>query len=133
MLSGMRSKKKLRVYTASEAKGLIKSKDGTTTLTQPEQIQTRWCEHYKDLLNRHPVVDESVLDLTGQRETLLSLDDVPSREEIHVDISVKRLNNHKAPGMDGITAEILKCGSEKTIGLLHVVILDVLETEAPQD
>ena len=43
------------------------------------------------------------------------------------------MNNNKAPGMDGITAEILKYGGEKIIDLLHVVILDVWETEAPQD
>ena len=43
------------------------------------------------------------------------------------------MNNNKAPGMDGITAEILKNGGEKMIDLLEQVIQSVLESEVPQD
>ena len=37
----------------------LKSKDGAT-LRRSEDIKKRWWEHYSELLNRHPVVDESV-------------------------------------------------------------------------
>ena len=30
----------------------FKSKDGHTTLTQPKDIQARWCEYYTELLNQ---------------------------------------------------------------------------------
>ena len=40
---------------------------------------------------------------------------------------------NKAPGMDGITEEILKCGGDKMINLLEPVIHDVWESETPQD
>ena len=83
------------------------------------------------LLNRHPVVDESVLDLTKQYDPLMVLHEVPSRGEIKA--SVSQMNNNKAPGIDGITAEILKNGGEKMIDLLEQVIQSVWESEVPKD
>ena len=46
----------------------------------------------------------------------MALDEVPSRGKIKA--SVSEMNNNKAPGMGGITAEILKNGGEKMIDLL---------------
>ena len=39
----------------------MKSKDGAI-LRRQEDIKKRWCEHYSELLNRHPVVNESGMD-----------------------------------------------------------------------
>ena len=61
----------------------------------------------------------------------MALDEVPSRCEIKV--SVSQINNNKVPGMDGITAEILKNWGEKMIDLLEQVIQSVWESEVPQD
>ena len=108
----------------------LKSKDGAT-LRRPEDIKKRWFEHYREILNGHPVVDESVLDLIKQHDPIMVLDEVPSRSEIKA--SVSQMNNNKAPGMDGITAEILKNGGEKMIILLKQVIQSVKESEVPQD
>ena len=47
--------------------------------------------------------------------------------------SVSQMNNNKAPGMDGITAEILKNGGENMIDLLEQVIQSVWESEVPQN
>ena len=109
---------------------LLKSKDGAT-LRRSEDIKKCWCEHYSELLNRHPVVDESVLDLIKQHDPIMALDEVPSRGEIKV--SVNQMNNNKAPGMGGITAEIPKNGGEKMIDLLEQVIQSVWVSEVPQD
>ena len=108
----------------------LESKDGAT-LRRPEDIKKLWYEHYCELLNRHPVVDESVLDLIKQHDPIMALDEVPSRGEIKT--SVSQMNNNKAPGMDGVAAEILKNGSEKMIDLLEQVIQSVHESEVPQD
>ena len=108
----------------------LKSKDGAT-LRQPEDIKKRWCEHYSELFNRHPVVDESVLDIIKQHDPIMALDEVPSRGEIKA--SVSQMNNNKTPGMDGIKTEILKNGGEKMIDLLEQVIQSVQESEVPQD
>ena len=74
-------------------------------------------------INHDPVVDESVLDLIKQHYPIMDLDEVPSRGEIKA--SVSQMNNNKASGMDGITAEILKNGGEKMIDLLEQVIQSV--------
>ena len=58
----------------------LKSKDGGT-FRRSEDIKKRWCEHYSELLSRHPVVDESVLDLIKQHDPIMPLDEVPSRGE----------------------------------------------------
>ena len=84
-------------------------------MRRPEDIKKWWCEHYSELLNRHPVVDESILDLIKQHDPIMAVDEVPSRGEIKA--SVSQMNNNKAPGIDGITAEILKNGGEKMIDL----------------
>ena len=80
---------------------------------------------------RHPIVDESVQDIIEQRKPIVSLDEVPSWDETN--ISVKQMNKNKAPGMDGITAEILKCGGDKMIDLLEQIIHDVWGSETPLD
>ena len=109
----------------------LKSKDGNSTLTQPEDIQARWCEYYTEFFNRYPIVEESVLDLFEQREPIVSLHEVPSWNEIN--ISVKQINTNKVSGMDGIPAEILKFGGDKMIDILELIIRDVKEIEARQD
>ena len=43
------------------------------------------------------------------------------------------MNDGKAPGIDGISAEILKCGGKRMFEMTCVVIHDIWETEAPQD
>ena len=101
------------------------------TIRRPEDIKKRWCEHYSELLNHHPVDDESVLDFIKQHDPIMVLDEVPSRGEIKA--SVSQMNDNKALGMDGITAEILKNGGKKMIDLQEQVIQSVWESEVPQD
>ena len=84
------------------------SKRQKLEIVLPNNQRALWCEHYSEHLNRHPVVDESVLDLIKQHKLIMALDEVPSRGEIKA--SVSQMNNNKAPGMDGMTAEILKNG-----------------------
>ena len=96
-----------------------KSKDGAT-LRRPEDIKKQWCEHYSELLNHHPAVEKSVLDLIKQHDPIMVLDEVPSGGKIKA--SVSQMNYNKVPGMDGITAEILKNGGEKMVDHLEQVI-----------
>ena len=99
-------------------------------MTQSERNQARWYEHYTEFLTHHIMVDEYVLYRIEKRVLIVFLDEVPSWEEIN--ITLKQMNTNKAPRMDGITDEILKCGGD-IIDLLEQVILNVWEIETPQE
>ena len=51
----------------------LKSKDGAT-LRRLVDIKKRLYEHYSELLNLHPVIDESVLDLIKQHDSIMALE-----------------------------------------------------------
>ena len=118
------------IWVTSQFWLLSNQKIVISPLTQPEHIKVCWCEYYTELLNHHPIVGGSVLHLIEQQEPIVSLEEVPSWDEIN--ISVKQMNNNKALGMNSITAEILKWGGDEMINHLVPVIYNVLESEAPQ-
>ena len=100
-------------------------------LRRPEDIKERWCEHYSELLNRHPVVDESVLDLIKQHDPIMALDEVPSRGEIKASVSQMN-NNNKAPGIWHNSRDSKEWRWEKDWSP-EQVIQSVWESEVPQD
>jgi hypothetical protein len=58
--------------------------------------------------------------------------DVPMFEEIK--ISLKALRNNKAPGADNMPAELLKCGRDEVVRLIHKLIMDIWEKDyAPKN
>ena len=59
-----------------------------------------------------------------QGESIISLDELPSWDEIK--ISAKQISNNKALRMNGITSDVLKCSENKSIDLLKQVIHDDL-------
>ena len=69
---------------------------------------------FYQLLNQEGNVDN---DATDHRETIVHLNDPITMEELRK--AVKAANNGKAPGLDGIPAEVIKhCGD----GLLQQLI-----------
>ncbi len=72
-----------------------------------------------------------MLHLIEQRDVIHSLDVVPTRDEI--EHSVSQMNDNRAPGVDCLTAEILKNGGERMFELLEVDVRDVWVRGAPQD
>jgi hypothetical protein len=49
--------------------------------------------------------------------------EVPTFEEIK--ISLKALRNNKAPGADIMPAELVKCGVDEVVRLIHKLIMDI--------
>ena len=88
----------------------IRSKDGSHLIKDPAGIMNRWKEHFDDLLNRESSVNESFLDKIQQREVKWVMDERPTRTE--VDKAIDSMNLGKAPGKDGIAAEMLRFGGE---------------------
>ncbi|XP_078682384.1 uncharacterized protein LOC144916861 [Branchiostoma floridae x Branchiostoma belcheri] len=86
----------------------IKDKNGKTLLSEEEQNQ-RWAEHFKETLNQpepqevytFPDVDGNELDV-----------DCDNITEDEVANAIKNLKNHKAAGIDQISAELLKKGGD---------------------
>ena len=109
----------------------LRSKDGSKLLCKPSEIRDRWREHYEDLLNRPSNVDFSYLDQLDQYPIKDVLDNTPSVDDVTK--AVNQMNSGKAPGLDGISAELLKSGGPRLIELLHEVYVSAWAEGASQD
>ena len=108
------------------------SKDSSTLFTKSTEIASRWTEHFSELLNRASEVDETVIDTIQQRPIIGSLNSMPSIDEVTT--SIGKLNLGRAPGKDGICAEILRFGGTYIIRTLHELICAVWRDGAmPKD
>lgn len=110
----------------------LRSKDGSVLLTKPEEIEARWCEHHNELLNRISLVSREALNAIEQVTPIPELDVSPSRVEVMT--SLGQMNTGKAPGKDGITAELLKQGGDCIVELLYGIFQKVWENDTtPKD
>ncbi len=101
----------------------LRSADGETLLKDKQQIVDRWAEHFRELLNQQNPVDPMVLDEFPNRPEIIELDLPPTFSEISS--AVRSLKNNKAPGPDGIPAEIIKQGGYLCLRSLHLYIIEV--------
>ena len=97
-------------------------------ITDPHSQKDRWKEHFTELLNP-PLSNVNLNDIDGvptQPSFGYFSDGPPTRDEISY--SLKKLKNHKSPGVDGITNEQLKFGEAALISLERL-FKKVLEEE----
>ena len=78
--------------TKKKAPVHVKSTDGMETFSDSKRVVARWSEHFQKQLNVPGDIDHEALDNIPQRITTTSLKD------------------SKAPGGDGIPAEVWKHG-----------------------
>ncbi|XP_071484954.1 uncharacterized protein [Diadema antillarum] len=109
--------------------GPVKDKQ-SKILTTERQIEERWTEHFKELLNR-AIPEETPIIETAENDLDISIEP-PSREEIIA--VIKTLKNNKAPGGDGLRAELFKVDPQVTATLLKF-LFDVIweEEQVPKD
>ncbi len=112
----------------------LRRPDGSCT-TEPKEKTTLQRQYFSSLLNcRRPIAPalwRELATMTADRPHHLS-EEVPSKAE--VEAAVRRLKNHKAPGLCGILPEMIKCSGEAGIDMLHKLITRVWETgRAPAD
>ena len=82
----------------------VKDKDGKRIIIEDTQLQS-WAEHFREVLNRpDPRKQACISQPLGHK---LDIDcSPPTKNEILK--AIKSLKNNKAPGIDNITAEVLK-------------------------
>lgn len=75
-------------------------------ITGREAVKARWTEHFKEVLNRNS--PENPITINEQCEE--RIEDISVNEPTlnEVKEAIKRLKNEKSPGIDSITAELLK-------------------------
>ena len=90
----------------------IRNRDGML-LTDKEDILKQWTLHFSTLLNRTSEVTDEALESIRKRPMITELDAPPNAAE--ADAAIKQLQTGKAPGPDGIPAEVFKAGGETLI------------------
>lgn len=104
----------------------LKSKDSTEFLKDTNSINSRWKQHFEELLNRDTQVDVNIFNTIPQGLVQNHLDETPSLLE--VEIAISQLKNYKAPGMDGIPAELFKEGNTLLVHHLHRLMDKIWKT-----
>ena len=93
----------------------VKNADGTQLFTDMKEISHRWKEHFHQLLNQEGNVDNDATDHLTAQATSMHLNDPITMEDLRK--AVKAANIGKAPGLDGIPAEV--CRKHGGHGLLQ--------------
>ena len=86
----------------------LKSSDGLEIFTDSKSVMARWSEYFQKLLNVPGDIEPEVLENIQKRSVNTALDEKPTMNEM-VRAS-KGLKDGKAPGGDGIPAEVWKYG-----------------------
>ena len=108
------------------------SADGQTLLTGSSEILQRWAEHFNNLLNQPSQVDEDAINKFPQWPLQEELSTPPSLDETKK--ALKHMANGKAPGPDGIPAEIYKYGGQRLIRrLVHLFSIIWEKQSVPQE
>ena len=85
----------------------------------------RWSEHFQKLLNVPGHIDHEALDNIPQRIIKTTLDEIPTMDKMAR--AIGGLKDGKAPGGDGIPAEIWKHGGDNLFSRLHQLITNAWE------
>jgi len=87
-----------------------RTSDQSTLLTEKTDILAHWAEHFKSVLNRDSTISEEAIASLPQLQLKESLSDPPTSAEVIK--AVKQTTPGKAPGADGIPADIYRNGGD---------------------
>ena len=83
----------------------------------------RWTEHFTDLFGNSSATDEFVINGLPQKEILTEMMTDPTFDEVKS--TIEEVNTGKAPGLDGIPVELLRCGGVDIATAVYSFILGV--------
>ena len=101
------------------------SADGSRLIAEKKQILERWAEHFNQVLNRPADINEEAITRLPQVQINRDLDIIPSVGEVHR--AIKQLVSGKAPGSDGIPAEVYKAGGPAVVQKLTELFQSIWE------
>ena len=100
-------------------------------LTDKNEIVKRWAEHFSAVLNQESNINNNVINNIPQQPIIQAL--LLKLSLCEIKKAIKQLANGKAPGVDGIPAEVFKFGSLLMINKLYKILVLIWETgEVPQ-
>ena len=109
---------------------MVKGKDGRL-LTKEDQVKDRWREHFVEVLNRPvPEVTAEVEETNEVNDSIntgaISKDEIRSAQG--------DMKSGKAPGIDNLTADLLRADTDTTVSVLHDLFNTIWEEESvPED
>ncbi|VDP51281.1 unnamed protein product [Schistosoma mattheei] len=102
----------------------VKRKEGEV-ITNTEEQQNRWVEHFKDLLHRPGPLNPPDIDAAP---TDLSIDVGPPTIE-EISMAIRQIKSGRAEGPDNIPAEKLKADVAATACIFHILFSKVWDEE----
>ena len=103
----------------------LKSTDGMETFSESKRVVARWSEHFQKLLKVPGDINHEVLDNIPQCIIKTSLDEIPTMDVMAR--AIAGLKDGKAPGEDGIPAEVWNHGADNLFSWLHQLITNAWE------
>jgi len=88
---------------------IVKNEKGDR-VADPHSIVVRWRKYFSHLFNVHGVKD------VGQAEIHTAEPLVLEPSAFEVELAIGKLKSHKSPGIDEISAELIKAGGGKFAG-----------------
>ena len=104
----------------------VAGKDGTLHKDMVG-IRDRWREHFCELLNQNPSVNNAEVEKLPQFPVNDHLDEPPTPEEVVT--AIRAMKNGKAVGPDGIPTEVYKAAGTDLAEKLHVLFTRIWEEE----
>ncbi|XP_043063419.1 uncharacterized protein LOC122319764 [Drosophila ficusphila] len=122
---------RVKLLTQGFKTGGFACRDDDGNLVADKDIVLKlWRDHFSTLL----AGDAPSL---GDSDSLTPIDDdtdIPAPSHIEVAAAIQRLKNNKAPGADGLSAELFKAGGDVLVGCMHQLICRIwLMENMPND
>ena len=107
------------------------SSDGSTRITDTNDILKRWAEHFDSVLNRPSNINTESIDQLPQTPINFTLDSLPTVVETQT--AIKQLSKNKSPGEDSIPAEVYVYGGDSLVEkLVELFVIIHNHEELPQ-